>query len=229
LPASDKRIFQDYFHNQETHITPAEVIRAINKMRTTAPGEDGIKLTLYRILKQELAPILAEVLNQLVQQMPEDFLMGVIIPIFKDGNPYEASNYRLITLLNTDYRIMQQILVVKIKEPLQRLICPNQSAFLPGRCITDNIWTLQLLPRYLELLQMQGYFAVCDFAKAYDKIDRQFLLRVCAEMHFPPFLLQWITQILSKTGAKVYVNGRFSHTGISFSRMPPTLPELNLR
>mmetsp|Transcript_3558 Transcript_3558/g.7227 ORF Transcript_3558/g.7227 Transcript_3558/m.7227 type:complete len:1219 (-) Transcript_3558:204-3860(-) len=211
IPMDDTRIFPDSFREQATEITAEEILQAIKRMRTSAPGDDGIKLTLYRLIKQELAPILQQVYTQLVFDMPAEFLYGVIIPIHKKDSPYQPSNYRPITLLNTDYRIMQQVLLGKLERPLQKLVSPTQSAFLPGRCITDTIWTIQLLPQYLTLHKQSAYFAVCDFSKAYDKIDRHLLFRLCSTLKIPRFLCLWIRQILSQTHARVYLNGSFSH------------------
>ena len=211
IPTADQRIFPDYFREQPTDITAEEILKAMKKIRTTAPGADGIKLTLYRLIKHELAPILQQVYTQLVLDMPAEFLYGVIVPIHKKDSPYQPNNYRPITLLNTDYRIMQQVLLRKLQQPLQQLISPTQSAFLPGRCISDTIWTLQLLPQYLALQKESAYFAVCDFSKAYDQIDRHVLFRLCSSLQIPRFLSLWIRQILSQTYARVYVNGVFSH------------------
>ena len=211
LSEEDKRVFPHYFNDMTTEITEEEIIKAINSMRTSSPGEDGIKISLYRPVKQVLAPILTQVFTQLILAMPEDFLYGIIIPIHKQGSKYEAANYRPITLLNTDYRIMQQILLAKLRPPLQQLVPSTQSAFLPGRCISDTIWTIQMLPPYLSMINKSAYFAVCDFSKAYDKIDRNLLFRLCSALQIPRFLALWIQQILSCTCAKVYVNGVFSH------------------
>ena len=211
IPMDDTRIFPDYFREQATDITADEIIQAMKRMRTSAPGDDGIKLTLYRLIKHELAPILQQVYTQLVFDMPAEFLYGVIVPIHKKDSPYQPSNYRPITLLNTDYRIMQQVLLGKLERPLQTLVSPTQSAFLPGRCISDTIWTIQLLPQYLALKKKSAYFAVCDFSKAYDQIDRHLLFRLCSTLQLPRFLSLWIRQILSQTYARVYLNGVFSH------------------
>lgn len=60
-------------------------------MRTFAPGEDDINVTLSSVVKQDLAPVHAALFNILVLDMPETFLNGVIVPIFKAGDKYDAS------------------------------------------------------------------------------------------------------------------------------------------
>lgn len=210
IPEEDKQIFPRHFMDHPVTITTEEILIALKKMKTTAPGEDGIRTSLYRAIKKEIAEILPEVFTDLIGDMHKQFLQGLIVPIYKGANTCEAINYRPITLLNTDYRLLQQILVLKLKGPLQELIAPSQTAFLPGRCISDNIWSIQLLPKYLQLQQRSAYFAVCDFSKAYDKIDRSLLLQLCDVLQVPSFLRLWISQVLSQTYARVYAKGAFS-------------------
>lgn len=122
-----------------TKISEKEIIKAINNMRISPPGADGMEISLYRPAKKVLAPILTHIFTQLLFDMPQDFLYGIIIPIHKQGSKYDAANYRPITPGYTDYSIMQQVLQAKLRPPLQQLVPSTQSAFLPGRCIPDNI------------------------------------------------------------------------------------------
>eukprot|EP00889_Picochlorum_renovo_P005481 jgi/Picre1/32511/NNA_007857.t1 len=191
-------------------ITEQDVRNAIKRMKPTAAGLDGIKIVTYRLLKDSLAPILAKVFTGLLHDMPQSFLEGLIIPIYKKGPRYQAINYRPITLLNTDYRIFTQILLAKLKGPLQQLISPTQTAFLPGRSPMDKVWPLQLIPQHLQLEQKSAFLAVCDFSKAYDKVDRRFLMKICQCLQMPPPLQHWIAVLLENTYSQVYYNGAFS-------------------
>ena len=59
------------------------------------------------------------------------------------------SNYRPITLLNTDYRVLARVLAARFGALLGEVVGPEQSAFLPGRHIGDNVLSLRLLPAAL--------------------------------------------------------------------------------
>ena len=208
IPDEDTTIFPEYA--SEGDITEQDVFVAMKKLRPTAPGEDGIHATLYRLLRKELAGKLAILFNQLLTNMPPEFLRGIIIPIHKGGSKHEPQNYRPITLLNTDCKLFTSILMAKLKHPLQRLIMPCQSAFLPGRSIMDNLWMAQLLPRYLSLRNDAACIVFCDFEKAYDKISRQFLFALCDKLNMPPVFKQWIASILTNTTSLVHYAGYFS-------------------
>ena len=209
LTAEDAQVFPNYEFPES--ITEEDVKQALKRMKPTAPGKDGLRIRLYKVLKEELAPILVKLYTAILQEMPQDFLEGVIIPIYKQkGSKHEPINYRPITLLNTDYRILTQILLAKIREPLQQLIGPTQTAFLPGRNLMDNIWNIQLTARYLSLRKESYWLAICDFEKAYDKIDQNFLFQCCQSLNMPTALLNWIVQILTNTRNRVHYHDTYS-------------------
>ncbi|KAJ9521904.1 hypothetical protein QJQ45_024770 [Haematococcus lacustris] len=116
--------------------------------------------------------------------MPHMFTWGAVCPISKSGDATSPANYRPITLLNTDYRVLARVLNSRLVGVLADSIGPEQSAFLPNRLIGDNIHFLQLLPAALRAQQgMPGLphaaaVAFIDFAKAYDTISRPFLYAV---------------------------------------------------
>ncbi|KAJ9526032.1 hypothetical protein QJQ45_009457 [Haematococcus lacustris] len=144
--------------------------------------------------------------------MPHMFTWGAVCPISKSGNATSPANYRPITLLNTDYRVLARVLNARLVGVLADSIGPEQSAFLPKRLIGDNINFLQLLPAALRAQQgMPGLpssaaVAFIDFAKAYDTISRPFLYAVIEAVGAGAFL-PWVKALLSDCRACVVVNG----------------------
>jgi hypothetical protein len=210
LTLEDKLAFQA--DEQSTIISAAEVKQAIRHMRDSAPGDDGLKIMLYRMLGPSMQQLLARLFTIILQlnRAPAYFKDGTIISIYKTGDRTNSSNYRPITLLNVDYRIFTSILKHRLIPSLQRLIPSTQTAFLPGRQVADNIWTLQLLPWWLQAQQRTALVAICDIQKAYDTVNREFLLRLCEVLGMSPFLRQWIELILTDTRNRVFLDGSFS-------------------
>ncbi|PRW56997.1 ERD4-related membrane [Chlorella sorokiniana] len=115
-------------------------------------------------------------------QVPAGFTDGLITILYKAGDRADPANYRPITLLCTDYRLYAKVLALRLNPCLADVIDREQTAFVPGRRIGENVLALQCLP---ELLRRQGRWAVCifcDFRKAYDTLDRGFLFRAMAAL-----------------------------------------------
>ena len=99
-----------------------------------------------------LYPLLARVFSAVghLGTIPEEILEGVVSLIFKAGDAASPGNYRPIMLLNTDYRLLAKVLNARLAPVLARTLGPEQSAFLPGRLIGDNVAFLQMLPEVLH-------------------------------------------------------------------------------
>ena len=96
----------------------------------------------------------------------------VLIPKIK--NPVKVSDYRPISLCNFIYKIIAKVLANRLKQVLPHIISPTQSAFVPGRLITDNV-----LVAYEALHMMHGpkkgkngtLAMKLDINKVYDKVE----------------------------------------------------------
>ncbi|GIL74463.1 hypothetical protein Vretifemale_4431, partial [Volvox reticuliferus] len=135
------------------------------------------------------------------------FRDGIIKVLYKKGDPKQPGNYRPITLLCSDYRLLAKVLANRLGPALGRIISPEQSAFLPKRHIGASVLFLRHLPHLLRKLNRQGMLAFLDFAKAYDTVDRNFLLGAMEAMGAGPQLCRWTRLLLSNTRARAMMNG----------------------
>jgi len=142
--------------------------------------------------------------------VPENFLLGAITFIHKKGPRSNPANYRPITLLNTDYRMLTRTLASRLGPALNKVIQREQSAFLPGRRIGEVVQLLQLLPELLKRSDQEAVAAFLDFSKAYDTVSRDFLLTVMETMGAGAGLLSWTRTLLNDTQAVAVVNGHVS-------------------
>ena len=178
-------------------------------------GADGLPPEFWRRGGDPLFHLLASLFSAIGRtgDTPVGFLHGVVSPIHKDGDVTQPSNYRPITLLNTDYRCLTRALATRVGGILGPALGPEQTAFLKGRLIGDNVTFLHLLPEVLRSNArfrsgpVLGIIAFLDFRKAYDTISRPFLLRVMAATGAGDGLVHWVNTILSGTSAAAKVNG----------------------
>jgi hypothetical protein len=89
---------------------------------------------------------IAQTLTELMQDIQingidnhTNFMLGWMCPIYKKKDPTEISNYRPITLLNSDYKLLTKILALQLMEHAQSLVHEDQASFIPKRSIFNHI------------------------------------------------------------------------------------------
>jgi exonuclease III len=198
-----------------TEVTEQEVRQALKTTKPgKAPGHDGLPSQLYRRLKDCLAPLLARLFTAIATtgQLPPRFHEGLITIIYKGGrlDRGDPASYRPITLLCTDYRLWAKVLARRLNQCLPTIIDTTQTAFVPGRRIGENIMALQSLGALLRRLGRTAIAAFCDFRKAYDTIDRPFLLEAMAALGVGPGFRAMVKTLLTGTKARAIINGFIS-------------------
>lgn len=197
----------------EQVVQPAEVKQALRTAPSgRSPGLDGTPVELYRRFKGAFIPLLARLFTAIATlgDMPPGFHEGLISIIYKQGERTDPSNYRPITLLNTDYRLYAKVLALRLNPCLPHIIDREQTAFVPGRLIGENIMTLQCLPHLLRRQRRSAVVVFCDFRKAYDTLDREFLLRAMRQLGVGEGFIAMVRLLLVNTRARAMVNGHVS-------------------
>ena len=96
------------------YISEQEVREAIRDLSIDkSPGDDGISTEFYQAFNLAIVPILTEVFNNiwLNDEMPSSMKNGIIQLIYKKkGTVTNLKDWRPITLLNLDYKILTKIL-----------------------------------------------------------------------------------------------------------------------
>ena len=64
---------------------------------------------------------------------------GLITLLFKKGDPHELKNWRPITLLNCDYKIMAAVLAARVQKVIGEIVHGNQTGYIKGRLAASNI------------------------------------------------------------------------------------------
>ncbi|XP_042067142.1 uncharacterized protein LOC121810441 [Salvia splendens] len=144
--------------------------------------------------------------------MPRSFTATMIVLIPKKPNPVTWGDFRPISLCNVTNKIITKILASRLAPLLPLVIAPNQSGFIKGRLLSDNALLAQELINDLgKELSSRGrspnLALKLDMAKAYDRVQWPFLLKVLDTMGFSQTWVDMIRRCISSCWFSVLVNG----------------------
>lgn len=145
-------------------------------------------------------------------ELPEEINKTLLVLIPKVTNPQDLSQYRPISLCNVLYKICSKTMANRLRRILDEVILVEQSAFVPGRLITDNVLIAYECIHYLRNKRgKQGDCAVkLDMAKAYDRVEWRYLECIMRTMGFPEAWITLIMKCVTSVAFSVRVNGVFS-------------------
>ena len=143
-------------------------------------------------------------------------------PIFKKGSSRDPGNYRPVSLTSLTCKVMEMILKESIMQHLNnnRLIRTSQHSFIAGRSCTTN------LVEFLEVITAEADrgepvdTVFLDFAKAFDKVPTQRLLKKLRAHGIGGRLLAWIRSWLNERRQRVVLDGETSSWAEVLSGVP---------
>lgn len=135
--------------------------------------------------------------------------------IIKDAcgyNPKRVSQFRPISLCNIVYNLASKRIANRIKLALPSLISESQSAFVPGRLITDNVLITYETHHFMKSRPSSSKPLMStnlDMSKAFDRVEWSFLLRILSTMNFPSRIVQLIHRCISRVSFSFMLNGKY--------------------
>nr|VZI36934.1 unnamed protein product [Spirometra erinaceieuropaei] len=190
-----------------------EVANAIRKLRNNkAPGEDGIPAEIFKSCVDTLAPWLHEVIERAWRDevVPDDWGLGILVPILKKGDKTRCENYRGISLIDVAAKIFAIVLLGRFQAVRDSRTRPNQAGFRAGRGCADQIFTLRRILEFRHSYQQPTAVCFVDFSAAFDSVHRESLWRIMALDGVPAKIIAMIKAYYRSTTARVLVRNNFS-------------------
>nr|VZI31577.1 unnamed protein product [Spirometra erinaceieuropaei] len=190
-----------------------EVADAIRKLRNNkAPGEDGIPAEIFKSCVGTLAPWLHEVIERAWRDevVPDDWGLGILVPILKKGDKARCENYRGISLIDVAAKIFAIVLLRRFQPVRDSRTRPNQAGFRAGRGCADQIFTLRHILEFRHSYQQPTAVCFVDFAAAFDSVHRESLWRIMALDGVPAKIIAMIKAYYRSTTAIVLVRNNLS-------------------
>nr|GEZ00993.1 RNA-directed DNA polymerase, eukaryota, reverse transcriptase zinc-binding domain protein [Tanacetum cinerariifolium] len=122
-------------------------------------------------------------------------------------DPKVVSDYHLISLIGSLYKVVIKILATQLSLVILDLISDVQTAFLPDRQILYGPFIINEILARCKLKKKQAMIFKVDFAKAYDSIRWDFLDDVLISFGFGSKWRSWIRGSLYSGKASILVNG----------------------
>ncbi|KAK4810280.1 LOW QUALITY PROTEIN: hypothetical protein QYF61_015310, partial [Mycteria americana] len=170
-----------------------------------------------RVLK-ELAEVLTKPLSIVYQQswltgeVPVDWRLANVTPIYKKGRKEDLGNYRPVSLALVRGKLMEQIILSAITWHVEdnQGIKPSQHGFRKGRSCLTNLISFYDKVTHLVDEGKAVDVVYLDFSKAIDTVSHSILLEKLAAHGLNGCTLRWVKNCLDGWAQRVVVNGVYS-------------------
>ena len=178
-----------------------------------APGTDGFPGEFYKKFWPDIKNLLFNCYNYSLtsNQMSISQRQGIISLIPKKGkNLTLLKNWTPITLLNFDYKLLTKCIAYRIKTVLPTIINKDQTGFLPGRYIGENLIRIQEILHYAKVNNVDSYLVTVDYEKAFDFLEWGHIIKCLKHFNFGSKIIDWIKIIYKNVNSCSINNGHFS-------------------
>jgi hypothetical protein len=162
----------------EEVLTAEELQAAVLGLKSgRAPGIDGLPADFYKSFWSLIGGDVGDVLRDSLASgcLPLSCRRAVITLLPKKGDLQQLKNWRPVSLLCTDYKLLSKVLATRLGKVMAEVIHVDQSYCVPGRLITDNVMLIR------DFLEVSGSLGVetglisIDQEKAFDRVEHHYL------------------------------------------------------
>lgn len=194
-------------------VTFDEFSYAIKQMhQDKAAGPDGLNPAFFQHFWGKMGKEVFECCKTWLDEcsFPADLNNTNLVLIPKKTDAQCMKDFRPITLCNVLYKILAKVLANRFKDILPGLISENQSAFVAGRNITDNVLIAFEVIHHMKKKTGGNDEEVAlklDISKAYDRVDWNFLKHRMLNMGFCSKWIKWVMMCVTTVTYEVCSNG----------------------
>jgi hypothetical protein len=190
-----------------------EIQHALFQMSPSkAPGPDGMTALFFQkywhIVGNDVTSAILDFFSTGCMLSSVNFTN--IVLILKVKSPESMIQFHPISPCNILYKIIFKVLVNRMKIVLPRVISNSQSAFMPGRMITDNVIMAFELLHYQKNLGRGRNVQMAtklDMSKAYDRVEWPYLRAILLKLGFHRKWVELLMVCVSTATFFVMVNG----------------------
>ena len=196
-------------------LTMEEITKALKLLpNNKSPGSDGFTTNFYKFFWIDIKDLLFDSFKYSFAHgtLSNEQKRGVLNLIPKPQKDLRyLSNWRPVSLLQTDYKILTKTLALRLQNVLPNIINIDQVGYIPNRYIGKNIRTIKDIMTYSLSHKIPGFIALIDFQKAFDSIEWHFMFKCLSHFNFGNNFIQWIKLLYTDISSCVGNNGFYSN------------------
>ena len=174
-----------------------------------APGPDGFPIEFYVHFWDLLGPLLLRVTDACFAtgELCESMKGSVTRLIYKKrGDIKDLKNWRPISLLNAEYKIISKAITLRLSQVLHSVVVSDQTCSIPDRSILSNVTLIRDVLDYIDIADEPAILLNLDQEKAFDRVNRAFLRHLLYHVGFGPNFCNWFRTLYNGAFMQIILN-----------------------
>lgn len=194
-----------------------EFSKALKEMKNgTAPGLDGLTTSFIKFfwikLKLLIIPSLQAAYDKGEMSITQKRAVITLLHKGKELPRDDLSNWRPISLTNSDYKILAKCLASRLSSVMSDLVSEDQVGFIKGRKVSNIIRLIDDTIEHIDKNNSSGIILALDYSRAFDSISKEYMIWTFKKFGFGPNFINWIEVLTKNTESSINYMGWLSET-----------------
>ncbi|KAJ4794364.1 RNA-directed DNA polymerase (reverse transcriptase)-related family protein [Rhynchospora pubera] len=177
-----------------------------------APSPDGITCRFLQMFWVDIGPGLVAQIQHVFQseRVPQKWLDCSVVLIPKKEEPETPAEFRPISIGTVLYRLVMKIIANRLRPFLKNVISDEQTAFMKGRHIADNILLVKEILHSFgsKNYKQEAFLLKADITKAFDMLNWEFLTCAMRYLGMPEKIISLMITSFQRARVTIKINGK---------------------